>query len=60
MVHGYEIENQPLIRRGDAVLIVVESGRLKVSTMGEALEHGEQGETIRVDTRSGEYVSRVK
>ena len=48
MVRTYEVEAQPVIRKGDVVLIVAESARLKVSTLGEALEPGEQGATIRV------------
>jgi flagellar basal body P-ring formation protein FlgA len=48
MVRTYEVEAQPVVRKGDVVLIVVESARLKVSTLGEVLEPGEQGATIRV------------
>jgi flagella basal body P-ring formation protein FlgA len=48
MVRTYEVEAQPVVRKGDVVLIVAESARLKVSTLGEVLESGEQGATIRV------------
>ncbi|RMF90852.1 MAG: flagella basal body P-ring formation protein FlgA [Nitrospinota bacterium] len=48
MVRIYEVESLPLIRQGDRVLIVAESPLLKVSTVGEALESGNKGDTIRV------------
>lgn len=44
----YEVEADPVVRKGDVVLLLVESAQLKISTMGEALEHGERGATIRV------------
>lgn len=48
MLRANQIETRPMIRSGDVVLIIVESGALKVSVMGEALEKGERGGTIRV------------
>ena len=48
MIHAYEVENLPLVRRGDAILILVESPTLTVTTVGEALEAGHRGDTIRV------------
>lgn len=54
LIHTYEVQELPLIRKGDAVLILVESHALKVSTMGEALEAGQQGDTIRVKNISSD------
>lgn len=48
VIHTYEVENLPTVQRGDVVLMLAESSLLKVSTMGEALESGMRGETIRV------------
>jgi flagella basal body P-ring formation protein FlgA len=48
MIHAYEVELLPLVRKGDVVLILVESPLLKVSTMGEAMQPGQRGDTIRV------------
>jgi flagella basal body P-ring formation protein FlgA len=36
------------VRNGDVVLILVDSPLLKITAMGEALEQGVHGETIRV------------
>ena len=47
-LRSYDIETRPLVNKGDVVLIVVESEQLKISTLGEALEAGEQGATIRL------------
>ena len=54
LIHTYEVQELPLIRKGDAVLLLVESRALKVSTMGEALEAGQQGDTIRVKNVSSD------
>jgi flagella basal body P-ring formation protein FlgA len=43
-----EVEGAPLVRKGDVVLILVDSPLLKITAMGEALEQGVHGETIRV------------
>jgi flagellar basal body P-ring formation protein FlgA len=43
-----EIEGAPLVQKGDAVLIVLESPLLKVTAVGVALEQGLRGETIRI------------
>ncbi len=59
MLHTYEVEAQPLVHRGDVVLIVVESAWLKITTMGEALEHGERGATIRVRNASSKREVRA-
>jgi flagella basal body P-ring formation protein FlgA len=48
LIHTYEVETLPLVRKGDAVLIIVDSPLLKVTTVGEALEPGQRGDTIRV------------
>jgi flagella basal body P-ring formation protein FlgA len=52
MLRTYEVEAQPVVRKGDIVLLVVESAQLKVTTLGEALEPGEEGATIRVRNTS--------
>lgn len=48
MLRTYDVEAQPVVQKGDVVTILVESASLKVATVGEALENGAQGETIRV------------
>lgn len=48
MLRTREIESQPLVQKGSTVFIVAESAQLKISVMGEALEPGDKGETIRV------------
>jgi flagella basal body P-ring formation protein FlgA len=48
MVHAYEVETLPFVKKGDVVLIIVESPLLKITATGEALERGERGATIRV------------
>jgi flagella basal body P-ring formation protein FlgA len=42
------VETLPTVQKGDVVLMLVESAVLKVSTIGEALESGRRGETIRI------------
>jgi flagellar basal body P-ring formation protein FlgA len=42
------VELPPLVKCGDAVFIIAESGVLKISAMGEAREKGSQGQRIRV------------
>jgi flagella basal body P-ring formation protein FlgA len=48
MLHTYDVEAPPLVQKGDVVTIIVESASLKIATVGEALENGVRGETIRV------------
>jgi flagella basal body P-ring formation protein FlgA len=48
MVHAHEVETMPFVKKGDVVLIIVESPLLKITATGEALERGERGATIRV------------
>jgi flagella basal body P-ring formation protein FlgA len=52
MLRTREIESRPLVQKGSAVFIIAESAQLKISVRGEALEHGDQGETIRVRNTS--------
>jgi flagella basal body P-ring formation protein FlgA len=59
MIHAYEIETLPLVRKGDVVLILAESPLLKVSTLGEALENGQRGDTIRVKNVSSQREVRA-
>lgn len=47
-IRSRDIEVLPLIHKGDQVLIIAESDLIKVTAIGEALEHGQQGETIRI------------
>ena len=42
------IEFPPVVKPGDAVLIIVESSMLKISALGEVRETGAQGQKIRV------------
>lgn len=42
------IEKAPIIRRGDIVTILAESGGLRITTMGEAKARGVEGERIEV------------
>jgi flagellar basal body P-ring formation protein FlgA len=48
VIHTHEVENLPTVQKGDMVLMLAESALLKVSTMGEALESGMRGDTIRI------------
>jgi flagellar basal body P-ring formation protein FlgA len=48
IIHTHEVETLPTVQKGDVVIMLVESAVLKVSTMGEALESGMRGETIRI------------
>jgi flagella basal body P-ring formation protein FlgA len=49
------VEFPPLIKRKDMVRIVSESDRLKITTLGEALEKGSKGQRIKVvNVKSGE------
>ncbi|SPD72673.1 exported hypothetical protein [uncultured Desulfobacterium sp.] len=53
-----QIENAPLIKRGDIVIIVAESDVLKVTTLGRAKEKGGLGDVIcieNVDSKKGIY-----
>ena len=57
-----QIENVPIIKRGDVVLIIAESDVLKVTTLGKAKEKGCLGEVIRVenvDSRKGIYAKVI-
>lgn len=48
MLRTYELETLPLVQKGDQVIILVESALLKITALGEALEKGNAGESIRV------------
>jgi len=51
------VEWPPIIKRKDIVTIIAETGRLKVTALGEALEKGRRGERIKViNTDSGEKI----
>jgi len=43
-----DVVTAPVVQKGDVVNIVLESPLIKVTTVGEALEAGQPGETIRV------------
>lgn len=47
---GYAAKTDPVVRRGDPVQLVAESGVLSVSTEAVAQEDGAPGERIRVKT----------
>jgi flagella basal body P-ring formation protein FlgA len=48
VIYAHEVENLPTVQKGDMVLMLAESALLKVSTIGEALESGMRGDTIRI------------
>jgi len=52
MIRPYEVETPPLVQKGDRVVIIVESPLLKITAIGEALERGNRGETIRIRNTS--------
>lgn len=54
LIHAYEVEALPLIRKGDVIMIRVESPLLHITTIGEAIENGYRGETIRVKNLSSQ------
>jgi len=56
------VEDPPVVERGSAVTILAESENLRITTRGEALEDGRNGERIRVrNLQSGkEFLSTVK
>jgi flagella basal body P-ring formation protein FlgA len=52
------IETPPLVRRGDIVVMIAESGGLRISTQGEARQKGAKGDRIKVmnlDSRKSVY-----
>ncbi len=42
------VEYPPLVKRGDMVLIVAESEKMKITAMGEARKSGRRGERVKV------------
>jgi flagella basal body P-ring formation protein FlgA len=42
------VEQPPLVRRGDVVLIVAESSGLRITTMGEVRQKGREGDRVKV------------
>jgi flagella basal body P-ring formation protein FlgA len=42
------IEFPPLVKRGDTVLIVAESEKMKITAMGEVRKSGRRGERVKV------------
>ncbi|MEW6749570.1 MAG: flagellar basal body P-ring formation chaperone FlgA [Candidatus Latescibacterota bacterium] len=60
LVTADHLEAVPVVRRGAAVQLVVQTARLQVSSLGEALEDGGVGERIRVrNVDSGRVVRGV-
>ncbi len=49
MVKHWMVEKKPVIKRGDQVTILVESGLLRVTIPGKALDDGFAGETVSVE-----------
>ncbi len=47
-VRSDQIEETPLVRRGDRVTVTLQSRGLQITTTGEAKEDGHMGETIKV------------
>ncbi|MHA7879489.1 MAG: flagellar basal body P-ring formation chaperone FlgA [Saccharospirillum sp.] len=57
VIHPYVVEAPTLIKRGDRVVILAESGGLTVRALGEALRDGEAGRQIPVrNLNSGSVV----
>ena len=54
LVPGY-LRSEPLVKRGDTVVIVAESTGLSVQLEARALEAGGLGETIRFENRKTRY-----
>lgn len=56
------IESQPLVQRGDIVVMIAESAGIKISTQGEARQRGSKGDRIKVmnlDSRKSIYARVV-
>jgi flagella basal body P-ring formation protein FlgA len=49
MVTHWMVEKKPVVKRGDQVTILVESGLLRVTIPGKALDDGFAGETVSVE-----------
>ncbi len=52
------VELPPLVKKGDIVLIIVESEGLKITTLGKVKEKGRKGDMVRVeniDSNKGIY-----
>ncbi len=47
-LHAGLVEWPPVVKKGDRVLIVAESGNLRITTMGEVKSTGKVGEQVRV------------
>jgi flagella basal body P-ring formation protein FlgA len=47
-INHRDLENPPLIKRGDPVTILFQQDGIRLSTRGEAKENGGQGERIRI------------
>lgn len=50
IVRERDLVEPRLVRRGDQVSILVQSGALTITARGEALEEGAEGDTVRVVT----------
>ena len=60
VVLANQLELPPLVRKGEAVLILAREGGLEVKTAGTALSDGRLGEQIRVENKtSGRVVEAV-
>lgn len=44
-----QLEFPPVVKKGDRVLIVAESGGLRITTTGEVKNHGKVGDRVRVE-----------
>lgn len=42
------VEDPPLLKRGDRVILLVENGSIKVTTLGEVREEGRRGDRIKL------------
>ncbi|MFO7783491.1 MAG: flagellar basal body P-ring formation chaperone FlgA [Thermodesulfobacteriota bacterium] len=54
------VEYPPVVERGSSVIILAENDSLRITTRGEALQDGRQGESIRVrNLQSGKEFSSI-
>lgn len=60
IVNSNALEEPTLIKRGDQVQVLAESGGIRVSSKGTALEDGARGEQIRIKNTSSKRVIRAR
>lgn len=58
ILYSYHLEDIPLVKRGDLVTIVAQSGGFKVTAPGEARNSGSDGEEVRVKNLTSRRIIR--